>query len=242
MGFLSFIPAIASVASSLFGGKKAQPSTSTSKSGFETLPREVQDAYTKSYLPNVLRYYNNGPNQMQQQAYGSLGGGLNSITQELPQYMDVFRQNVTNPTLDEIQRQADIQKNRLNAQAGNNGLGGYLNSALGVERSGVQEGADRLKANVNYAGNRENLMNALALRQSTLQDVLNGGDQNYQMLSRLAGLLGAFPGGSTSTSIGATEAGPNGWDKAAGAATSLSSLANNYINQYSDTPWKYGAY
>lgn len=45
---------IAGVAGSIFGGKKtkAQPT-----SGFATLPKPVQDAFLKTYLPDVLSQY-----------------------------------------------------------------------------------------------------------------------------------------------------------------------------------------
>jgi hypothetical protein len=227
------------LASSLFGGggKGGKPQQSTQLSGWQALPKEAQNAYLKNYLPKVLEYGNSPSNQYTQQAMQGYGGGLAGLLQQLPEYRKVFDQNTVQPTLDGIQRQTDIQKNMLQAQAARSGLGGLLNSNTAIQLSEMQNGADRIKAEQLANFNRENTTNALNLRGQTLSDLMFAGDQNYNNLSRFASLLGAFPGGNTSSSIGPTGPKPNFWDKAAGAATSLPSIFNSFGGG-GQAPWQ----
>lgn len=230
MGFLGGLGAIASLGSALFGGgsKGGSPQQATQQSGWPTLPSEVQQAYLKNYLPQVLAYNNAPNNQYRAQALEGYGGGLAGIMQQLPEYRSVFDQNTTQPTLDEIQRQVDIQKNALRAQAGRSGLGSLLNSNTAIQLSEMQNNADRLKAQQIADFNRENTLQALNLRGQTLSELMAAGDQDYNKLSRFAGLLGAFPGGSTSTSVGATAPRANTWDKIAGAVNAAPAVFNQF--------------
>lgn len=239
MGLFGFLPAIGSIVSAFGGGGRSQPAQTQSMSGWQSLPQEVKQAYLKNYLPNVINLFNAQPNEYQAKVQEAYGGGIEGLSNQLPAYLDIFKNNVTDPTLDEIQRQADIQKNRLNAQAATNGLGGLFNSNLGVQMSEMQGNTDRLKAQYLHNMNRQNLNSAFDLRNQMLGELSSAGDQGYNQLSRLAGLLGAFPGGSSSTSVGPTAPRANTWDKIGGALTAASGLYNQY-QQYQDTPWLYG--
>lgn len=230
MSFLGGLGAVAGLASNLFGSKSkgSTPAQSTSMSGFQVLPKQVQNAYLQNYLPSVLNYGKSGPNQYTQQAINSYGGGLAGLMQELPGYKSIFDQNTVQPTLDEIQRQSDIQQNRLRAQAAASGLGGIFNSNTAIQLGELQRNADMIKAQQLADFNRENTINALRLRGQTLSDLMTAGDQDYNRLSRFAGLLGVFPGGNTSTQIGASQPKPNIWDKVIGSAVSLPGIINAF--------------
>lgn len=230
MGFLGALGAVASLGSALFGGgsKGGKPQQSMQQSGWQTLPKEVQNAYLKNYLPQVTAYNQAPPNQYTQQAMRSYGGGLAGLLQELPQYKQVFDQNTVQPTLDEIQRQVDMQKNAFRAEAGRSGLGSLLNSNSAIQLSEMQNNADRLKAQQIADFNRENTLQGLNLRGQTLSELMTAGDQDYNRLSRFASLLGAFPGGSTSTSVGATMPRANTWDRLAGAATAAPAILGQF--------------
>lgn len=244
LGIGSLLGGIGSLVGGLFGGGDGgSPSRTESVSGWQALPKELQEAYLKSYLPDVLSYYKSGPNEYEKQLQDIYAGGLSGLTKDLPGYLDVFKSNVTDPTLAEMQRQADIQKNRLNAQAANNGLGGLLNSNLGVQLSELQANSDRMKNQYLHDTNRQNLNSALDLRTQMMGELSNAGNQKYNQLTKLAGLLGAFPGGSTSTAIGGTAPRANTWDKVGGALTTLGGMYNQYNqSQYADTPWLYNGY
>lgn len=230
MGFLGGLGAIASLGSALFGGgsKGGKPQQSMQQSGWQTLPKEVQNAYLQNYLPQVKNYGTSRPNQYTQQAIQGYGGGLAGIMQSLPEYKSIFDQNTVQPTLDEIQRQVDMQKNAFRADAARSGLGSLLNSNSAIQLSEMQNNADRLKAQQIADFNRENTLQALNLRGQTLSELLYAGDQDYNKLSRFAGLLGAFPGGSTSTSTGPTAPRANTWDRIAGAATAAPAIFNQF--------------
>lgn len=230
MGFLGGLGAIASLGSALFGGggKGGKPQQSMQQSGWQTLPKEVQNAYLQNYLPQVTRYGTSAPNQYTQQAMQGYGGGLAGLMQQLPEYRKVFDQNTVQPTLDEIQRQVDIQKNALRAQGARSGLGSLLNSNMAIQLSEIQGNADRLKAQQLADFNRENTLQALNLRGQTLSELMAAGDQDYNRLSKFATLLGAFPGGSTSTSTGPTMPRANTWDKIAGAVNAAPAVFNQF--------------
>lgn len=225
MGFFSVLPGLASIAGSLFGGK-SKPQKSTTMSGWETLPKEVKDVYLKSYLPGVQNFYNTPISPAVQSAYDSYGGGVQGLMSELPKYMEFFQQNLDDPTYKRMQEETDIEKNRLNALAANSGLGGLFNSNLGVQLSQLQKNADDRKADYAYRMNQNNVTNALNLRNQTLGELMKSQNAQYDRLGQLASLLGAFPGGSTSTSIGANMQ-PNFWDKLSGGVTALNALGQN---------------
>lgn len=229
----------AGLASGLFGSKSkgAQPATSQSQSGWGALPPALQNAYLNTFLPGALNYYNSSPNNpYQKQVQQAYGGGISGLMQQLPDYLQVFQQNVDNPTLAEMQRQAEIEKNKITAQAANSGLGSLLNSNLGVQLSELQSNADRRKMQYLYDTNRQNLNSALDLRNQTLGELTKAGDQDYNRLSKLGSLFGAFPGSSVSNSRGEAQAKPNTWDKIAGTTTALGAL----YDDYRDRPWAYG--
>lgn len=222
MDFFGGLGSLFSIGAGLFGdGGQQNPSQSQSMSGWQALPKEAQDAYLKTYLPAALKYFNGPNNPATQQALNSYGGGLTSLTQELPGYRAIFDQNTVQPTLDEMQRQSDIQRNIINSQAARSGLGGVLNSNTAIQLGENQRNTDQLKAQTLATFNRENTTNALNLRGQTLSELMFAGDQDYNKLSRFGSLLGAFPTGSTSTSTGASTQPPNYWDKAAGAVNAL---------------------
>jgi hypothetical protein len=235
MGFMSFLPLVGSVVSGLFGGggRSSKPAQSTAQSGWQNLPPQVQQAYLQQYLPAAQNYFSQAPNQYEQQLQQMQGGGIKQLEEDLPDYQKFFAQANAQPTLEEIQRQADMQKNVLQGQAARSGLGGLLNSNVAGQLSELQNNADRLKAQYSAQFNRENTQNALNLRAQTLQELMNAGNQDYNKLSQFAGLLGSFPGGSTQTSVGGTVAGPNVWDKVGGGLTALSGA----YNQWRGTPW-----
>lgn len=230
MGFLGGLGAIASLGSALFGGgsKSGKPQQTMQQSGWQTLPGQVQNAYLQNYLPQVMQYGSQRPNQYTQQAIEGYGGGLAGLMQQLPQYKQIFDQNTTQPTLDEIQRQVDIQKNALRAQGARSGLGSLLNSNMAIQLSAMQNNADRLKAQQLADFNRENTLQALNLRGQTLSELMAAGDQDYNRLGKFASLLGAFPGGSTATSTGPTMPRANTWDKIAGTINAAPALFNQF--------------
>lgn len=230
MGFWGGIGALATLGSGLFGGKSkgATPKQATSQSGFAAIPKQVQDAYLNQYLPQVLAYNKAGPNQFTQQAMQGYGGGIQGIIDSLGQYKSVFDQNTTQPTLDEIQRQADIQKNQLNARAAGSGLGGLLNSNTAIQLGELQNNTDRLKSQYTADFNRENTLNALNLRSQTLSELMRAGDQQYDQLSKLANLLSPFLNGSTSKEVGEKAATPNVWDKVAGSVVAAPRIFNQF--------------
>lgn len=213
------------IASSLFGGK-SKPAKSQSVGGWAALPQEVKNFYLQTYLPDVQKFYQNPTSQGVQSAYDSYAGGIQGLSNELPQYMNLFKQNVDDPTFQRLQQEADMEKNRLNAQAVNSGLGGLFNSNLGIQLSQLQKNADDRKAEYAYQMNQNNLNNALNLRNQTLGELLKSGDMQYNKLGQLAQLLNAFQGGTTSSSVGAST-NPNFWDKLSGGATALGALGQN---------------
>lgn len=210
----------------LGGGGKSKPSKSQTTSGWQALPKEVQDVYLKQYLPAVQNEFSRDLTPAVQDVYNQYGSGISGLLESIPQYKQLFEQNISDPTFAQIQQDADIQKNDLNSLAANSGLGGLFNSNLGVQLSQLQKNADDRKANYAFNMNRDNTMNALSLRNQTLGEMLKSGDAGYDRLTRLAGLLGSFPGGSTQTSIGSQGPTPNIWDKIGGGLTAVDALNN----------------
>jgi hypothetical protein len=208
----------------LGGGGKSSPSQGQAVSGWQALPKEVRDVYLKQYLPGVQEEFTRPLNPAVQDVYNQYGSGIEGLLQNLPQYKQLFEQNISDPTFNQIQQDTDIQKNDLNSLAANSGMGALFNSNLGVQLSQLQNNADNRKANYAFNMNRDNTMNALSLRNQTLEEMLKSGDQGYDRLARLAGLLGAFPGGSSQTNVGAQGPQPNIWDKVAGGARAIDSL------------------
>jgi len=225
MGFLGgLLPVAGALIGALGGGKKSKPAQSQSISGWQALPPEVQKTYLNTYLPGVQDFAKTPFSPEALSVYDTYKSGLGGLMEDIPEYLKFFQQNVGDPTYNKIQEQADIERNRLNASAVNSGLGGLFNSNLGVQLSQLQKNADDRKAEYAYRTNQDNLTNALGLRSQTLQELLNSQNAQYDKLGQLAGLLGAFPGGSTQTSIGPSGGGPNTWDRIGGALTAFGGL------------------
>lgn len=228
MGFLNPLGLLGLGISALGGkGGRSKGGQSQQMSGWQALPQEVKDVYLQQYLPGVTGEFNQEMSPQVQEVYNQYSGGLPGLMESIPEYVKFFQQNVDDPTFSRIQEDADMQKNSINALAARSGLGGLFNSNLGVQLSQLQKNADDRKANYSYQMNKDNLSNALGLRDKTLGELMKSGDQNYDRLARLAALLGAFPGGSTQTSIGPSVSGPNIFDRLGGGLTALSSMGNN---------------
>jgi hypothetical protein len=205
----------------LFGGEEgAQPSQQVS--GWQALPREVQEAFLKTYLPDVKQIYQAGPNQYEKQAESMLGGGIAGLRKDLPQYMSPFQEQVIDRTLKRYNDQAGQMRNNIMGQAGLGGLGSFGSSALGTQLAQLDK--NNLDRQLDYLSqaNQENYSQALGLRQGLLNDLLQAGQMPYQRVSRLGTMLNAFPGGSQST--GAVQGTPNWASKLGGGMMSLGSL------------------
>lgn len=218
-------------------GKKAQPATQSQKSGFYALPPQVQQAYLQQFLPGAQQWFNNGPNQYQQNAMQSLGGGPESLEQELPQYQNQYRGAVTDEVVKQMQRDAQGERDRIMMGAGSNGLGGLFSSALTKQLDGLNDNTlNRIGAYRAYSED-QGYNQSLDLRRQTLADMLAAGNMPYERINQFGSLLGQFPQSQNGQQIGAYQ--PKNWaNKLGGTMMTLTKPANDF-NQ-SRQPLQYG--
>lgn len=206
-------------------GASAQPEQS--KSGFYAMPQEYQQAYLQGYLPGAMNWYNQGPNQYQQSAMASLGGGAQALQDEIPGYMNPYTQSVTNNVMQQMRENAQMERDRIMARAGSNGLGGLMGDAYAKELGMLN---DKTQGNMTQYADwsaQQGFNQAYNMRQQSLKDMLAAGDMPYEHISRLGGLLQKFP--ASENKMGAYQ--PSNWaDKIGGSATTLANLYQNYQN------------
>lgn len=169
-------------------------------------------------------------NQYQQNALSSFGGGLAGLKNELGGFQDLYNENILNPQLSEIDRDASILNNNLLGQKSGN-LGAFGSSALGTQLAQLQDSANRLKLNARAGA----FQGALGLRRQSLQDMLTSGSLIQQQnqgslnaiypqvqqttapnrLSQFGQGLSMFPGSSTQT--GPVAGQPDTWARVGNA-------------------------
>ena len=173
-------------------------------------------------------------NQFQQNALGSMGGGLAGLQNELPGYQNLYNENVLNPQLEHIQKQEDMLQGGLrgrNAASGN--LFGAGSTANKTQIAALQEQANQARSQARS----QSFQGGINLRNQTLQQMLGAGSaiqgQGQQSLNALQPQLqqtapgtrlntfgqglNMFPQSNTMNQTGAVAAQPNFMSKLGGA-------------------------
>lgn len=222
MGPGAFIQLGGSLLGGLFG-KKSKPATQSSNSGFSALPPQVQQAYLQQFLPGAQQWYNNGPSQYQKQAMSSLGGGLESLQAELPQYQNQYRGAVTDEVVKQMQLDAQGERDRIMMGAGSNGLGGLFSSALTKQLDGLNNNTLNRIGSYRAYSEDQGYNQALDLRRQTLADMLAASNMPYERMSQFGSLLGQFPQSTNGQQVGAYQ--PSNWaNKVGGSLMTLGSF------------------
>lgn len=222
-GFGDILGIGGSLLGGLFGDEDEGAAPAQSVSGFAALPYDVQQAYLQKFVPDSLWLYKNDNNPYEGQVMNSLGGGITSFKNELPQYMNPYQSAVTNDVFSRMQQEGDIAKSRaLGQTAVRGGVGAFGSSALGTQLAGIDNyQLDRQREYLNQS-KMDNYNQAIDLRNMLLSGQEHAATIPYNKVNRLGSLLGMVPGSSTQT--GAIAGSPNWASKLSGGMISLSSL------------------
>lgn len=148
-------------------------------------------------------------NQYQREALMQLGNPNPYSEDFLKGYTNPFQTMVTDRVLNEINRQAEIDRSNIVDRASRINSKAFYNSALGTELAQNTDNKNRLIADIIANLGFQGLNNALDLRRSSLADKFNAGtaiqNQNqaalgfvspYTQASTIAPLFSAFPNSS----------------------------------------------
>lgn len=215
MGFFSGL-----VGGILGGGQQSSGSSSgTFKSGFASLPKELQKPYTQYGTQLSDAFANNPvqtPNADQTQGFNLARQGVaatpESLQRDLSMLMNPYDQYVIN----DINREATGQNSLVNQYATQAGQQGSNRSFLGtsdVEQNRLNNIGKFRQDQYNTSVN--NILGPLAqARQGDISSLLNIGQQQqdmpYNNLQKYAELLGVVPNGTNLTQTGGTTSGSQG--------------------------------